>query len=89
MARSGHSDHSGLSYVTTESVYLSYVAGAFVGCALNGSLVSTRDTENARFYGGPIKAPDILMGSMARPPAAAALYKVLSELFDNPEKQSL
>uniref|UniRef100_A0A0D9YPP9 FYVE-type domain-containing protein n=1 Tax=Oryza glumipatula TaxID=40148 RepID=A0A0D9YPP9_9ORYZ len=63
--------------------------GAFVGCALNGSLVSTRDTENARFYGGPIKAPDILMGSMARPPAAAALYKVLSELFDNPEKQSL
>ncbi|KAF0933977.1 hypothetical protein E2562_021037 [Oryza meyeriana var. granulata] len=60
--------------------------GAFVGCALNGSLVSTRDTENARFYGSPIKASDILMGSMARPPAAAALYKVLSELFDNPQK---
>ncbi|KAL5207258.1 hypothetical protein ABZP36_031693 [Zizania latifolia] len=62
--------------------------GAFVGCALNGSIVSTRDTENARFYGGPIKASDILMGSMARPPAAAVLYKVLLELFDKPEKQS-
>ncbi|EES04807.1 hypothetical protein BDA96_04G110400 [Sorghum bicolor] len=56
--------------------------GAFVGCALNGSIVSTRDTENARFYGGPVKASDILLGSMARPPAASPLYKALSELFD-------
>ncbi|XP_066329946.1 uncharacterized protein [Miscanthus floridulus] len=56
--------------------------GAFVGCAFNGSIVSTRDTENARFYGGPIKASDILLGSMARPPAASPLYKALSELFD-------
>lgn len=56
--------------------------GAFVGCALNGSIVSTRDTENARFYGGPVKASDILLGSMGRPPAATALYKALSELFE-------
>ncbi|KQJ94166.1 uncharacterized protein LOC100827992 [Brachypodium distachyon] len=60
--------------------------GAFVGCALNGSIVSTRDTENARFYGGAIKAPDILLGSMDKPPAASALYKALSELFDKIEK---
>nr|CAB3446212.1 unnamed protein product [Digitaria exilis] len=56
--------------------------GAFVGCAFNGSIVSTRDTENARFYGGPVKASDILLGSMARPPAASPLYKALSELMD-------
>ncbi|CAO2045191.1 unnamed protein product [Urochloa humidicola] len=56
--------------------------GAFVGCAFNGSIVSTRDTENARFYGGPVMASDILLGSMARPPAASPLYKALSELFD-------
>ncbi|KAL6629383.1 hypothetical protein ACP70R_029148 [Stipagrostis hirtigluma subsp. patula] len=56
--------------------------GAFVGCAFSGSIVSTRDTENARFYGGPVKASDILLGSMARPPAASPLYKALSELFD-------
>ncbi|KQK18036.1 uncharacterized protein LOC100823549 [Brachypodium distachyon] len=56
--------------------------GAFVGCALNGSLVSTRNSENARFYGGPIKASEILLGSLAKPPAAATLYKALSILFE-------
>lgn len=61
---------------------VSSILGAFLGCAFNGSIVSTRDTENARFYGGPVKASDILLGSMARPPAASPLYKALSELFD-------
>ena len=61
---------------------MSSLSGAFVGCAFNGSIVSTRDTENARFYGGPVKATDILLGSMARPPAASPLYKALSELMD-------
>jgi SH3 domain-containing YSC84-like protein 1 len=61
---------------------LSSLSGAFVGCAFNGSIVSTRDNENARFYGGPVKGSDIILGSMARPPAASPLYKALSELFD-------
>ncbi|KAM3212486.1 hypothetical protein ACQJBY_065499 [Aegilops geniculata] len=56
--------------------------GAFVGCALNGSVVSTRNNENARFYGGPVKASEILLGSLPKPPAAATLYKALSTLFD-------
>lgn len=60
--------------------------GAFVGCALNGRVVSTRDSVNARFYGGPIKASEILLGSLPRPPAAATLYKALSILFDKIEK---
>ncbi|KAG6535829.1 uncharacterized protein LOC122020569 [Zingiber officinale] len=55
--------------------------GAFVGCALNGSMVTTRVSENSRFYGAPIKASKILLGSMPRPPAAAILYRALSELF--------
>ncbi|KAK1274744.1 hypothetical protein QJS04_geneDACA000834 [Acorus gramineus] len=56
--------------------------GAFVGCSLEGSMVSTRASENSRFYGSPsIKAVDILLGSMAKPPAAAVLYRSLSELF--------
>lgn len=68
--------------------YLLFVslAGAFVGCALNGSVVSTRDSVNARFYGGPIKASEILLGSLPKPPAAATLYKALSVLFDKIEK---
>ncbi|KAJ1691023.1 hypothetical protein LUZ63_015178 [Rhynchospora breviuscula] len=56
--------------------------GAFVGCALNGSMVTTRSSENARFYGMQMKASDILLGSVPRPQAAAILYQALSNLFD-------
>ncbi|GAV88610.1 FYVE domain-containing protein/DUF500 domain-containing protein [Cephalotus follicularis] len=56
--------------------------GAFVGCSLEGSVVSTRTRENSRFYGSQsITASDILLGSMPRPPAAAILYRALSELY--------
>nr|XP_010915462.1 lateral signaling target protein 2 homolog isoform X1 [Elaeis guineensis]XP_029119064.1 lateral signaling target protein 2 homolog isoform X1 [Elaeis guineensis]XP_029119065.1 lateral signaling target protein 2 homolog isoform X1 [Elaeis guineensis] len=60
--------------------------GAFVGCALNGSIVTTRSSENSRFYGGSVKASDILLGSMPRPPAAALLYRALSDLYQKLEK---
>ncbi|KAL7143465.1 hypothetical protein ABFS83_08G192700 [Erythranthe nasuta] len=56
--------------------------GAFVGCSLEGNIVKTRKQENSRFYGNQsISAADILLGSMPRPPAASALYKTLSELY--------
>ncbi|XP_059290051.1 uncharacterized protein LOC132043589 isoform X1 [Lycium ferocissimum] len=56
--------------------------GAFVGCSLQGSVVTTRTRENSRFYGSQsIKASDILLGSLPRPPAAAALYRALAELY--------
>ncbi|CAL9091890.1 unnamed protein product [Musa textilis] len=55
--------------------------GAFVGCALNGNIVIARTSENSRFYGAPLKASDILLGSLPRPPAAAVLYDALSDLF--------
>ncbi|KAL5989809.1 hypothetical protein ACLOJK_010703 [Asimina triloba] len=61
--------------------------GAFVGCSLEGSMVTTRATENSRFYGIPsIKASDILLGSLPRPPAAAILYHALSDLFQKVDK---
>ncbi|KAK3130621.1 hypothetical protein QOZ80_6BG0495810 [Eleusine coracana subsp. coracana] len=60
--------------------------GAFMGCAFNGSIVSTRNSINDQFYGGPIKASEILLGSLTKPPAAATLYKALSMLFDKIEK---
>ncbi|KAF0904485.1 hypothetical protein E2562_034999 [Oryza meyeriana var. granulata] len=59
--------------------------GAFVGCALNGSVVSTRHSVNAHFYGGPIKASEILLGSVSRPAAATTLYRALSKLFEKVE----
>lgn len=55
--------------------------GAFVGCSLEGSMVTTRKRENSRFYGSQsITALDILLGTMPRPPAAAILYHALSDL---------
>lgn len=56
--------------------------GAFVGCSLQGSVVTTRTRENSRFYGSQsIKASEILLGSLPRPPAAAALYRALTDLY--------
>ncbi|KAL5997755.1 hypothetical protein ACLOJK_008685 [Asimina triloba] len=56
--------------------------GAFVGCSLEGSFVTSRASVNSRFYGTPyIKASEILLGSLPRPPAAAVLYNALSDLF--------
>ncbi|KAJ0715685.1 putative chromatin regulator PHD family [Helianthus annuus] len=61
--------------------------GAFVGCSLEGSMVTTRVQENCRFYGNPsIKTFDILLGSLPRPPAAAILYDALSELYMKVER---
>ncbi|KAL3377033.1 hypothetical protein AABB24_003446 [Solanum stoloniferum] len=56
--------------------------GAFVGCSLQGSVVTTRIRENSRFYGSQsIKASEILLGSLPNPPAAAALYRALTDLY--------
>ncbi|XP_040987236.1 uncharacterized protein LOC121235076 isoform X1 [Juglans microcarpa x Juglans regia] len=61
--------------------------GAFIGCSLEGSIVTTRSQENSRFYGNPsISAEDILLGSLPTPPAAAVLYQALSNLFEKFER---
>lgn len=58
--------------------------GAFVGCSLEGSIVTTRRQENSRFYGSQsITASEILLRSMPRPPAAAILYHALSDLYNS------
>ncbi|XP_021288627.1 LOW QUALITY PROTEIN: uncharacterized protein LOC110419830 [Herrania umbratica] len=65
----------------------SFSKGAFVGCSLEGSVVTTRNPENCRFYGNPsITASDILLGSLPRPPAASTLYQALSNLFEKLER---
>ncbi|KAK8648320.1 hypothetical protein V6N13_129077 [Hibiscus sabdariffa] len=61
--------------------------GAFVGCSLEGSVVTTRNQENCRFYGNPsITASDILLGSLPMPPAASSLHLALSNLFEKLER---
>ncbi|XP_052201510.1 uncharacterized protein LOC127807577 isoform X1 [Diospyros lotus] len=60
--------------------------GAFVGCSLEGSVITTRTGENSRFYGSQtISASDIILGSLPRPPAAAILYRALGDLYQKLE----
>lgn len=57
--------------------------GAFIGCSLEGSIVTTRSKENSRFYGSQsITSSDILLGSLPRPPAASMLYRALGNMYD-------
>ncbi|KAJ6333356.1 hypothetical protein OIU77_009261 [Salix suchowensis] len=61
--------------------------GAFVGCSLEGSIVTTRSKENSRFYGRQsLSASDIVLGSLPRPPAAAILYRALVDLYQKLER---
>ncbi|XP_028062110.1 uncharacterized protein LOC114265495 [Camellia sinensis] len=61
--------------------------GAFVGCSLEGSIVTTRTRENSRFYGSQsINASNILLGSLPRPAAAAIFYRSLGDLYQKLEK---
>ncbi|KAG8385389.1 hypothetical protein BUALT_Bualt03G0038000 [Buddleja alternifolia] len=61
--------------------------GAFIGCSLEGSMVTTRAKENSRFYGSQsMKASDVLLGSLPRPPAAATLYRALGDLYQHLER---
>lgn len=61
--------------------------GAFVGCSLESNIVTTRAKENSRFYGNSsVKASDILLGQLPRPPAAAILYDALSDLYQKLER---
>ncbi|KAH6773588.1 RING/FYVE/PHD-type zinc finger family protein [Perilla frutescens var. hirtella] len=56
--------------------------GAFIGCSLEGSVVTTRTRENSRFYGNQsLRASEILVGSLPQPPAAATLYRALEDLY--------
>ena len=74
--------HQDYPIIISSCVALFYFAGAFVGCSLQGNMVTTRVAENCRFYGSSsIKASDILLGSLPKPPAAAILYQALSDLF--------
>ncbi|KAL7211569.1 hypothetical protein ACSBR2_014432 [Camellia fascicularis] len=61
--------------------------GAFVGCSLEGSIVTTRTRENSRFYGSQsINASNILLGSLPRPAAASIFYRSLGDLYQKLEK---
>lgn len=51
--------------------------GLFAGASLEGAVIATQKTANARYYGQPINSRDILSGSVAPPPRARVLRAAL------------
>lgn len=51
--------------------------GLFAGVALEGAVIATQKTGNARYYGRAVSARDILSGSVAAPPRANVLRSAL------------
>jgi lipid-binding SYLF domain-containing protein len=51
--------------------------GLFAGASLEGAVIATQKTGNARYYGRPVSAGDILSGSVAPPPRASVLRAAL------------
>jgi lipid-binding SYLF domain-containing protein len=51
--------------------------GLFAGVSLEGAVLGTRKEANARYYGRPVSASDILQGRVAAPAGAARLRNAL------------
>jgi lipid-binding SYLF domain-containing protein len=62
----------------TAAVYTySRSKGLFAGASLEGAIIATQKDANARYYGRPVRARDILSGRVAPPPGAAVLRAAL------------
>jgi lipid-binding SYLF domain-containing protein len=51
--------------------------GLFAGASLEGAVIATQKTANARYYGRPVRAIDILAGRVAAPSKANVLRAAL------------
>jgi lipid-binding SYLF domain-containing protein len=52
--------------------------GLFAGISLEGAIVATQKTANARYYGRPVRASAVLSGRVSPPPRAARLRSALA-----------
>jgi SH3 domain-containing YSC84-like protein 1 len=52
--------------------------GLFAGASLEGAVIATQKTANARYYGRPVTAIDILSGQVSAPARARVLHRALS-----------
>jgi len=51
--------------------------GLFAGASLEGAVIATQKTGNARYYGHPVRAREILNGSVPSPAGANRLHAAL------------
>jgi lipid-binding SYLF domain-containing protein len=62
----------------TAAIYTySRTKGLFAGASLEGSVIATQKTANARYYGRPVSSRDILSGSVPSPQRASVLQAAL------------
>lgn len=67
--------------VGLQSIMYSYSRsqGLFGGLSVEGSVIATRNQDNAVYYGKPVSAKEILTGKATPPPGARKLQSLLSE----------
>jgi len=62
----------------TAAIYTySRAKGLFAGVSLEGTVIATQKTANARYYGHNVSARDILSGAVSAPPRAGVLLRAL------------
>ncbi|HEX7530907.1 MAG TPA: lipid-binding SYLF domain-containing protein [Pyrinomonadaceae bacterium] len=72
----GRDAHAGVT--PTAAVYAySRSKGLFAGASLEGAVIATQKTANARYYGRPVRANDILTRRVAAPAGASVLRAAL------------
>jgi len=72
----GRDAHAGVT--PTAAIYTySRSKGLFAGASLEGAVIATQKTANARYYGRPVRANDILTGRVAAPARANVLHRAL------------
>jgi lipid-binding SYLF domain-containing protein len=70
--------HLSAGVTPTAAVYTySKSKGLFAGVSLEGAVIATQKTANARYYGRPVSSGDILSGRVAPPPGARRLRAAL------------
>jgi SH3 domain-containing YSC84-like protein 1 len=63
----------------TAAIYTySRAQGLFAGASLEGTVIATQKTANARYYGRGVSATEILSGSVSAPPRSAVLERALA-----------
>ena len=72
----GRDAHAGVT--PTAAIYAySRSKGLFAGASLEGAVIATQKTANARYYGRPVRAINILTGRVAAPARAHVLRAAL------------
>jgi len=72
----GRDAHAGVT--PTAAIYTySRSKGLFAGASLEGAVIATQKTANARYYGHSVRAHDILSGRVAAPAKASGLHAAL------------